>query len=168
MVVKAGTDDVVAKARVRIHDACMLHHRAILFAGIFFAMLAAAFADTNEPVQLRPWTEYRTIMWIGDTAYRRPEKFPLFIQRLREMGVSTGMVPGDADPAAMVTNHFPHYVENMVNRGLCLKFNSNVRDWDKFVTQWAKGGRPESALVRDYCLDDPAWRAESRRQVLGI
>jgi hypothetical protein len=104
------------------------------------------------------WNEYRTIMWIGDSAYRKPEKFPLFLSRLREMGINTAMVFGDGDPRPLVEARFPYHVENIVNKGLCLKWNSKVRDWDGFVTAWAKGGRPDSALVRDYCLDDPQWR----------
>ena len=94
-------------------------------------------------------------MWVGDSANKKPDKLPLFFQRLREMGINTAMVYGQASPAPLLENQFPYYVENMVNRGLCLKWNSKVRDWDKLVTDWAKDGRPESALVRDYCLDDP-------------
>src|ERR1035441_6889684 len=48
--------------------------------------------------QLRPWREYHTIMWVGDSASKRPEKMPLFFQRLREMGINTAMVYGNADP----------------------------------------------------------------------
>ena len=103
------------------------------------------------------WTGYRTIMWIGGTVWEKPEKFPLFLQRLREMGINTAMVHNDGDPRPFIDAKFPFYVENMVNKGLCLKWNSNVRDWDGFVTKWAKSGRPDSALVRDYCLDDPKW-----------
>ena len=102
-------------------------------------------------------------MWIGDSAYRRPEKVPLFFQRLREMGINTAMVYGDGNPRVVLSNKFPYYVENVINRGLCLKWNSKVRDWDKTVTDWARNGRPESALVRDYCLDDPQWRSWARR-----
>src|SRR6185295_14183833 len=47
---------------------------------------------------------------------------------------------------------------------LCLKFNSKVTDWDRAVTAWAKT-RDEAGLVRDYCLDDPAWRESARKQV---
>ncbi len=47
-------------------------------------------------------------------------------------------------------------------------FNSQVADWDKFVTGWVKNGRPESALVRDYCLDDPQWRRLASEQVQRI
>ncbi len=125
--------------------------------------MMAAWAE--EGGALRPWTEYRTIMWVGDTAYRRPEKLPLFFQRLREMGINTAMVYGEGEAQPLLDNRFPYYVENMVNRGLCLKFNSNVRDWDKCVTEWAHSGRPESGLVRDYCLDDPQWRQWARQQV---
>lgn len=102
--------------------------------------------------------QYATILWIGDSVWKRPEKFPLFVQRLKELGINTGIVTGDADPAPFVKAGLPYYVENVVNRGLCLKFSSNVADWDRFVTQWTKDGRPETAFVRDYCLDDPAWK----------
>ena len=121
--------------------------------------------DVAAVPPLRPWLEYRTIMWVGDSAARQPEKFPLFCQRLREMGVNTAMVYGDADPAPWLQNHFPYYVENVVNRGLCLKWNSHVQDWDKFVTDWAKAGRTKAALVRDYCLDDPQWRDWAQDEV---
>src|SRR5256885_1710487 len=104
---------------------------------------------------LRPWNEYHAIMWVGDSAGKKPEKLGLFYQRLREMGINTAMAYGDSDPKSLLEHHFPYYVENIVNTGLCLKFNSKVTDWDKFVTMWAKNGRPDSALVRDYCLDDP-------------
>ncbi len=104
-------------------------------------------------------------MWVGDTAYRRPEKIPVFFEKLREMGVNTAMVHGDGNLQPLLQNHFPYYVENMVNRGLCLKFNSKVRDWDKFISDWTAGGRPESALVRDFCLDDPVWRGWARAEM---
>lgn len=123
-------------------------------------------ADSDH---LRPWNSYRTIMWVGDSAYQNPSKRSLFFQRLQEMGINTAMVFGDGDPQPLLESRFPYYVENMVNRGLCLKFNSKVADWDKFVTDWTKQGRPESAFIRDYCLDDPQWsgwaRAEMQRLV---
>ena len=118
--------------------------------------------------QLRPWESYRTIMWIGDSAWKKPEKVPLFFNRLREMGINSAMVYGGADPQPLLENHFPYYVENIVNKGLCLKFNSQVGDWDKFVTDWTKKGRPEEMLIRDYCLDDPSWRQWAREQVQTI
>jgi hypothetical protein len=117
---------------------------------------------------IRPWTEYRTILWVGDTVWQKPDRVPLFLERLREMGINTAMVHGDADPRPFVENGFPYYVENLVNQGLCLKWNSNVRDWDRFITDWARNGRPESAFVRDYCLEDPDWRSRARGQVERI
>ncbi|HWB58576.1 MAG TPA: hypothetical protein VG733_03750, partial [Chthoniobacteraceae bacterium] len=128
--------------------------RAFAFALAFFLSLRLGAADPAQPLG---WDGYRTIMWVGDSAWKKPEKFPLFLQRLREMGVNTGMVHNDGDPRPFIDAKFPYYVENMVNKGLCLKWNSNVTDWDAFVTKWAKGGRPESGLIRDYCLDDPKW-----------
>jgi hypothetical protein len=128
----------------------------------FLSRGLSAPAGLGEP---RPWPEYRTIMWIEDNAYKKPEKTPLFFQRMREMGVNTALVQGDGDFGPLLENQQPYYVENIVNRGLCLKWNSNVRDWDKFVTVWAKSGRPASALVRPYCLEDPGWRAEAAGQM---
>ncbi len=129
--------------------------------------LAVSPAWSQATNQVRTWDQYRTIMWVGDTAYKDRDKIPLFFQRLKEMGINTAMVYGDGDLGPLLDNRFPFYVENMVNRGLCLKWNSKVSDWDKFVTQWARDGRPDSALVRDYALDDPEWlnwaRGEMRR-----
>jgi Beta-galactosidase len=117
--------------------------------------------DTN---QLRPWLEYRTIMWIGDSAYKDPARLPVFFERLREMGINTAMVYHDGDLRPLLDSRFPYYVENMINRGLCLKFNSKVTDWDGFVTSWART-RDEAPLVRDYTLDDPRWRQWARDEI---
>jgi hypothetical protein len=140
---------------------------AFFLTGVLFSFFCSpSLGETTN--QLRPWREYHTIMWIGDTAYKQPDKLPLFFQRLRETGVNSGMVFGDGDLAPVLDSHFPYYVENLVNRGLCLKFHSKVQDWDKFVTDWAKEGRPETALIRDYCLDDPEWRKWARNEVQRI
>ncbi|MGO8696784.1 MAG: beta-galactosidase [Limisphaerales bacterium] len=132
---------------------------------ILFLLLPLAMEGADASSQLRPWRDYHVIMWVGDSAYKEPAKMPLFFQRLREMGVDTAMVFADGDPQPLLDNHFAYYVENLVNKGLCLKFSSNVRDWDKFVTQWSQSGRPESALTRDYCLEDPAWRGWARERM---
>jgi hypothetical protein len=133
------------------------------------AILVLISADTSFSSQatneIRSWDDYRAIMWVGDTAYKRPDKLRLFYQRLREMGVNTAMVYGDGDPQPLVEAQMPYYVENVINRGLCLKFNSKVADWDKFVTDWAKTGRSETSFVRDYCLDDPEWLGWARNQM---
>ena len=132
------------------------------------AWLAAFHASAQPSNQFRPWLEYRAIMWTADSAHKISDKIPLFYQRMREMGINAGMVHGDATLKPLLDNNFPYYVENVVNRGLCLKWNSKVRDWEKTVTDWARGGRPESAFVRDYCLDDPEWRAWARRQMQSV
>src|ERR1035441_4924850 len=53
----------------------------------------AAWAEGTN--QLQPWRDYRTIMWIGDTAYKQPAKVPIFFQRLRELGINNAMVHGE-------------------------------------------------------------------------
>ena len=126
-----------------------------------------AVVNAQGPVagnDLRPWDEYRVIMWIGDSAGQHRDKFPLFLERLREMGVNTAMVYGGADPKPFVDAKFPYYVENIVNRGLCLRWNSKVRDWDKFVEGWRKT-RTKDAFVRDYCLDDPKWLDYAKNEI---
>ncbi len=119
-----------------------------------FLLLGGARGAPAEP---RPWDAYRVIMWTGDSAWRQPDKVPLYIQRLRELGVTHGMVHGQADPQPWLAAGMPYYVENMVNRGLCLKWNSRVRDWDAFVTRWAQT-RDRGAFVREYPLYDAGWR----------
>jgi len=142
--------------------------RGVRLALAGFCLAAAATAGAQTNAAPRPWTDYHTILWIGDSVWKQPAKLPQFFDRLREMGVNTAMVFGDNDPQPFLDAHFPYYVENLVNRGLCLKFSSKVTDWDKFVTDWAHGGRPESALVRDYCLDDPGWRDWARKETQRI
>src|SRR5512142_596395 len=51
----------------------------VLLSLSFAAGLAVAAGDL-EPGP-RSWTDYRGIMWIGDSASRKPEKLPLFFQR---------------------------------------------------------------------------------------
>lgn len=111
------------------------------------------------------WEDYRTILWMGDSVRKRPDKLPALIQQLHQMGINTAMVYDGEDPQPWVAQAFPYYVENLVNRGLCLKWNSKVRNWEKFITDWMSAGRPETAFVREYCLDDPAWRSWARQQV---
>ena len=106
-------------------------------------------------------------MWMGPGPNRRPEKLPLFFRRLREMGVNSGMIYHDGDAKPFVDARFPFYIENVLNHGLCLEWNSSVCDWDAFVTEW-KDGRGEDRLIRDYSLDDPAWRAAQRVEVRGV
>jgi hypothetical protein len=136
-----------------------------IFAAFWLATLPCRAQTNTSP---RDWNDYHTIMWVGDSPYRDPARVPLFFQRLQEMGINTAMVYGDGDPQPLLTNRFAYYVENMINRGLCLKFSSKVQDWDKFVTGWTKNGRPESAFLRDYCLDDPTWRDWARKEMQNL
>jgi hypothetical protein len=125
------------------------------------AALCICAAAPPAQESLRPWPEYQVLMWTGDSPYKKPEKLPLFWQRMREMGVTAGMVHGEADPAPVLAAKMPYYLENIVNKGLCLKWNSQVADWDKWVTAW-KGPRDEAGLVREYSFDDPTWRTSAR------
>lgn len=44
-------------------------------------------ARAAEPA-LRPWNDYRTILWIGGSAYKDPAHIPAFFQSLRAMGIT--------------------------------------------------------------------------------
>lgn len=112
--------------------------------------------------ELRSWPTYRTILWMGDSPWKDPSKKAIVFQRLQEMGINTGMVTGDENPERYVSQKMPYYVENIVNKGLCLKWSSGVKDWDAMVTQWAKSGRSKEAMVREYSFDDPGWREWAR------
>lgn len=137
-----------------------------LWLGLTLLVATQTEATVDQPA-LRPWNDYRVIMWIGNSAYRRPDKVPLFFQRLREMGIDTAMVLGDDDPRPLLDNGFPYYVENIIPRGLFLKRNSPVADWPKFVATWA-GTRDRAALVRPYGLDDPQWREWARQRMQAV
>jgi hypothetical protein len=119
----------------------------------FFAALSLVCDATESP---RPWTEYQTILWMGRQAEQRPEQWPLIAQRMRELNVNAASVGGGASPRRLLDAGFGYYVENVVNRGLCLKFNSRVTDWNAHIKGWMQS-RDEAALVRDYCFDDPQW-----------
>ena len=134
-----------------------------------FALFLGTIVHTvvAQNAELRPWDDYRVIMWVGDSAYKKPDKLPLFWQRMREMGVQAAMVHGDGPVQPLLDAGMPYYVENMVNKGLCLKWSSNVRDWDKFVTSW-KDKRDEAGLVREYSFDDPKWREWARNEMTSL
>ena len=131
-------------------------------------LLGLTFHTANaQNSTLRPFDEYRVIMWVGDSAYKDKERLPIFWQRMREMGVQAAMVHGDGPIQPLLDAKMPYYVENIVNRGLCLKWSSSVKDWDKFVTAW-KDKRDEAGAVREYCLDDPKWREFARGQMSSL
>ena len=131
------------------------------------SLLLATPALADQPPQaLRPWGDYKIILWLGDSAYKNPARLPAFWASAKSMGVNTGMVHHEgheADQAGL-----PYYVENIVNKGLCLKWNSQVRDWDKMVTTWAKTGRPDKSLLREYCLDDPSYLAYAKDEITRV
>jgi hypothetical protein len=158
-------EQLAFKIRAGLRSAVIFFRKATVIA---LAVASGFICMGAEPGNVRPWNDYRTIMWIGDSAFKKPEKIPLFFARLREMGINTAMAYGSADPKVFTENHYPYYVENIVNRGLCLKFNSKVTDWSKFITEWSQSGRPESGLIRDYCLNDPKWFATASKQIQEV
>jgi hypothetical protein len=121
----------------------------------FIVITIAACAITGRAQLPRPWTEYRSILWMGGQAGKNINH-PRLPERLRELGITTGMTGPGGDTTFFQRNGFGYYVENIVNEGLCLKFRSKVTDWNKFVSGWMDSRDPE-ALVRDYALEDKAW-----------
>src|SRR3954468_19019598 len=127
----------------------------------FFFLIASA----NAGELLENWSDYHVTMWVGNSAYKDPARVPLFFQRLREMGVDA-VTWGPGENLEMIrSNGFGFYGENIVNRGLCLKYNSKVKDREKFLGNWNQEGRPEKDLIRDYCLKDPQWRSYAGKEM---
>jgi hypothetical protein len=115
--------------------------------------LLAAFSLQAQ--SLRPWNDYRVILWMGEKGQQALAN-PNMPQRLRELGINSGMIGPGGDTSFYKQNGFEHYVENIINEGLCLKFRSKVTDWDKFVKGWSES-RDMASLVRDYPLEDSTW-----------
>jgi len=118
-------------------------------------LFIAVAVQTINAQNLRPWTDYRVILWMGESG-QKALTHPALPERLRELGINSGMIGPGGDASFYKQNGFGHYVENIINEGLCLKFRSKVTNWDKFVTDWAKT-RDMASLVRDYPLEDTDW-----------
>ena len=126
--------------------------------------LCAASPLTSEA--LRGWGDrYRVILWCGASVESGRTSTNALSAACRELGVTTLMTGAGCDPAPWLNAGLEHAVENVVSRGLCLKFRSSVTDWNAFITEWSRERSP-AAFARDYSLADPAWRAAARRDVL--
>lgn len=133
-----------------------------LFTCFLFAACAVTAKSETPP---RPWGErYRVILWCGDRVERNRAHTNALAAACRELGVTTLMTGPGGDPKPWLGAGFDYYVENIVSKGLCLKWNSSVRDWDAFVTGWSKH-RGHKEFVRDYGLADPAWRSRALAEV---
>jgi hypothetical protein len=104
---------------------------------------------------LRPWNDYCVILWMGEKGQKSLAN-PKLPERFRELGINSGMIGAGGDAAFYKQHGFGHYVENIVNEGLCLKFRSKVTNWNQFIKGWMDTRDPQ-ALVRDYALEDPEW-----------
>ena len=126
----------------------------------FSLAACASLAMADAPI--RPWGDrYRVILWCGDTVARNLAHTNALAAACRDLGVTTLMTGPEGDPTPWIGAGFGYYVENIVNRGLCLKYRSSVTDWSAVVTGWAKT-RDKQAFVRDTTLTDTRWRDESR------
>jgi hypothetical protein len=109
----------------------------------------------TQAAELRPWKDYRVILWMGEQGQKALTN-PNLPERLRDLDINTGMIGPGGDASFYKQHGFAHYVENIVNEGLCLKFRSNVTNWDQFIKYWMESRDPQ-ALVRSHALEDPAW-----------
>jgi hypothetical protein len=140
--------------------------RTVRNVALTLTFLAFAASFCGEPDG--NWSSYHVTMWVGGSPYRDPKRIPLFFQRLRELGADAVTWHPGENLEIITTNEFQFYGENIVNRGLCLKFSSKVTDWEKFLADWSQNERPETALVRDYCLEDPKWRSYARKEIQEV
>jgi hypothetical protein len=138
--------------------------RRILVPTLLLLSLSLPLPPSARAEELAPWREYRTILWLSGTTLKQAPSFDELLRVLQEMGVNTGMVSNGGNAAPFAKAGFPFYVENVVPRGLCLKFSSHVTNWSAFINDWSKQ-RSEAAFVRDYCLDGAEWRKDALREV---
>ena len=97
------------------------------------ALIIALGIASSACAQLREWKDYRTVLWMSGTVDKHKDQWPLIAQRMKELGINTGMAGRDAPPQHLIDSGFGYYVENVINKGLCLKFSSSVTNWSKFV-----------------------------------
>ena len=122
---------------------------------LLFVVLSVSARQRLYAQDLRPWTQYRVILWMGESGQKSLVN-PNLPDRLRELGVNSGMIGPGGDASFYKQHGFGHYVENVINEGLCLKFRSKVTNWDAFVTSWSET-RDMASLLRDYPLEDTVW-----------
>ena len=138
--------------------------RGVKFSLLLYGLLGVMMAgDSLRAQELRPWTEYRTVLWMGEKGQKNLEN-PKLPERLRELGMNTGMVSPGEKTDFYEANGFGFYIENTVNEGLCLKFRSNVTNWGKFINEWMESRDP-GALVRAQPLEDEAWLGRMSERV---
>jgi hypothetical protein len=123
--------------------------------------LTIVFLTTTAHAQLREWKNYRTILWMSGAEEKHTSQWPLVVQRIKELGINTGMGHRDAPPQRFMDSGMGYYVENIVNKGLCLKFSSPVTNWSNHVDEWAKARNIE-AFIRPYTLSDPQWLLQAQ------
>jgi hypothetical protein len=119
------------------------------------ACLVSGSLLARELPEPRPWNDYQVILWMGNQGQKAASN-PVLAERLNELGVTAVSAGNGSDTQRWQEAGLDFYVENIVNEGLCLKFRSNVTEWGDFIAGWIEE-RPDEALVRDYCLNDPEW-----------
>ncbi len=75
--------------------------RCLPEAAVFLIAAATSCCAAQQHI-LDLWTNYQTIMWVGDNAYKNKDKIPLFFQRLKEMGITAVTVQRWEEPDIVI------------------------------------------------------------------
>ncbi len=106
----------------------------------------------------RGWDNYQVIMWsTGDV-----KNFPLWIERLQELGFTAEECFRGRDPKPFIEQNFGFYVENLVFE-LCFLHSRQVlydEDFKAYIST-----RDKRFLVRKPCFHDPTYWEKAEKEL---
>ena len=73
-------------------------------------ILLLALVVATAQAQLRPWNDYKVILWMSGAMAKHQAQWPLITQRLHELGITTGMSNRDTVPQHLIDSGFDYYV----------------------------------------------------------
>ena len=130
-------------------------------------VLAAALATGLHAQAVRPWRgwdRYQVIMWSAGE-FPGPSTFPIWIQRLKELGFTAEQCPASDDSRLWPDRGFGFYVDSMIPE---LGFHSAraalyKSDWQGYTTT-----RDKRFLSRNPSFEDPAFWVQAKQRVQSI
>ncbi|MGC9004124.1 MAG: beta-galactosidase trimerization domain-containing protein [bacterium] len=134
--------------------------RGLTFLGTGFAflLLAPAIPSSPAPKFWRGWDKYQVIMWsTGDV-----KNFPLWVQRLKELGFTAEECFRGRDPKPFVEQNFLFYVENLIFE-LCFLHSRKPlydNDFQSYISTHDK-----KFLIRKPCFHDPAFWEKTEKEL---
>ncbi|MBC7326612.1 beta-galactosidase trimerization domain-containing protein [bacterium] len=134
-----------------------------LIIGLFLCIIAQGYLDSarDREKSWRGWDTYQVIMWsTGDVS-----NFPLWIQRLKELGFTAEECFRGRDPKPFVEQGFGFYAENLVFE-LCFLHSRQPlydKDFQSYITT-----RDKKFLIRNPCFHDPSFWEKIDRELKNM